>query len=136
MSSIKALPVAFWPGLLLAYGLRFVLGFRKDYQLLDGAGNRRLTRVIATAEQAWRVVFAYVRRWQIELRWQVEKSLRDPGQLASGSTDHRKASKVSELLDEEVWLASPCSGPLGKRRKTGFSCFCSTASSRSRRAPP
>jgi hypothetical protein len=126
---------AFWLGLLLAYGLRFVLRWRKDYQLLDAAGNRRLTwkiaqgkrgwsqrwvwdarharwviatvlvlavahpehpeqplslvvcrsqgrspwylltaDPIATDEQAWGVVFAYMRRWQIELSWKYEKS--------------------------------------------------------------
>ncbi|HET8853219.1 MAG TPA: hypothetical protein VFN02_11895 [Ktedonobacteraceae bacterium] len=126
---------AFWLGVLLAYGLRFVLRWRKDYQLLDAAGNRRLTWKIAqgkrgwsqrwvwdarrarwviatvlvlavahpdhpevplslvvcrsqgrspwylltadpiqTEEQAWGVVFAYMRRWQIELSWKYEKS--------------------------------------------------------------
>jgi hypothetical protein len=126
---------AFWLGVLLAYGLRFVLRWRKDYQLLDAAGNRRLTWKIAqgkrgwsqrtvwdarrarwvvatvlvltvahpdhpleplslvvcrsqgrspwylltaqtihTDEQAWQVVYAYVRRWQIELSWKYEKS--------------------------------------------------------------
>lgn len=126
---------AFWLGLLLAYRLRFVLRWRKDYQLLDATGNRRLTWkiaqgkrgwsqrtvwdarrarwVVATVlalqvahpehpdrplwlvvcrsqgrspwylltadtidsdEQAWSVVFAYMRRWQIELSWKYEKS--------------------------------------------------------------
>lgn len=126
---------AFWLGLLLAYALRFVLRWRKDYDLLDAAGNRRLTWKIAqgkrgwsqrwvwdarrarwvvatvlalqvahpdhpqqtlwlivcrsqgrspwylltadpitTDEQAWQVVFAYMRRWQIELSWKYEKS--------------------------------------------------------------
>jgi hypothetical protein len=126
---------AFWLGLLLAYNLRFVVRWRKDYQLLDAAGNRRLTWkiaqgkrgwsqrtvwdarrarwVVATVlalpvahpehanrplwlvvcrsqgrspwylltaeaiesdEQAWSVVFAYMRRWQIELSWKYEKS--------------------------------------------------------------
>jgi hypothetical protein len=126
---------AFWLGLVLAYTLRFVLRWRKDYQLLDAAGNRRLTwkiaqgkrgwsqrwvwdarrarwviatvlvlavahpdhpdvplslvvcrsqgrspwylltaEPIATDEQAWRIVYAYVRRWQIELSWKYEKS--------------------------------------------------------------
>jgi hypothetical protein len=126
---------AFWLGLLLAYSLRFVLRWRKDYQLLDAAGNRRLTwkiaqgkrgwsqrtvwdarharwvvatvlvlqvahpdhperplwlvvcrsqgrspwylltaEVIETDEQAWQVVFTYMRRWQIELSWKYEKS--------------------------------------------------------------
>ena len=126
---------AFWLGLLLAYSLRFVLRWRKDYQLLDAAGNRRLTwkiaqgkrgwsqrwvwdarrarwvvatvlvlpvthpehpeqplslvvcrsqgrspwyvltpETITTDEQPWCVVFAYVRRWQIELSWKYEKS--------------------------------------------------------------
>jgi Transposase DDE domain len=126
---------AFWLGVVLAYHLRFVLRWRKDYQLLDAAGNRRLTWKIAqgkrgwsqrtvwdarrarwvvatvlvlpvahpdhreqplslvicrsqgrspwylltaeaieTDEQAWQVVFVYVRRWQIELRWKYEKS--------------------------------------------------------------
>jgi len=126
---------AFWLGLLFAYGLRFVLRWRKDYKLLDAAGNPRLTWkiaqgkrgwsqrwvwdarrarwVVATVlalqvahpehpdrplwlvvcrsqgrspwylltadaiesdEQAWSVVFAYMRRWQIELSWKYEKS--------------------------------------------------------------
>jgi hypothetical protein len=126
---------AFWLGLLLAYRLRFVLRWRKDYKLLDAAGNQRLTWKIAqgkrgwsqrtvwdarrarwvvatvlalpvahpehadrplwlvvcrsqgrlpwylltaeaidTDEQAWGVVFAYMRRWQIELSWKYEKS--------------------------------------------------------------
>ncbi len=126
---------AFWLGLLVAYQLRFVLRWRKDYKLLDAAGNQRLTWKIAqgkrgwsqrwvwdarrsrwvvatvlalpvahaaqpdcplwlvvcrsqgrspwyllTAEaidtdvQAWGVVFAYMRRWQIELSWKYEKS--------------------------------------------------------------
>jgi hypothetical protein len=43
---------AFWLGLVLAYGLRFVLRWRKDYQLLDAAGNRRLTWKIAAAANA------------------------------------------------------------------------------------
>jgi hypothetical protein len=126
---------AFWLGLLLAFGLRFVLRWRKDYQLLDAQGNRRKTWRIAmgkrgwaertmrdsrrahwvvssvlalpvrhpehpesplwlvvcrskgrtpwylltaepitTDEDAWRVVFAYMRRWQIELTWRFNKS--------------------------------------------------------------
>jgi hypothetical protein len=126
---------AFWLGLLLAYRLRFVLGFRKDDKLLDAQGNPRLTwkiaqgkrgwaqrtvwdarharwvmatvlvlqvahpehpdrplslivcrsqgrspwylltaDLIATDEQAWQVVFAYVRRWNSELTWKYEKS--------------------------------------------------------------
>jgi hypothetical protein len=43
---------AFWLGLLLAYSLRFVLRWRKDYQLLDAAGNRRLTWKIAASANA------------------------------------------------------------------------------------
>jgi hypothetical protein len=126
---------AFWLGLLVAYRLRFVLRWRKDYKLLDGQGNQRLTWKIAqgnrgwsqrtvwdarrarwvvatvvalpvahpehpeqrlwlvvcrsqgrspwylltpdaidTDEQAWQVVFVYMRRWQIELSWKDEKS--------------------------------------------------------------
>ena len=125
----------FWLSLLLAFGLRFVLGFRHDYRLLDEAGHNRLTwqiprgkrgwsqrRVwdsrrhlwvaasvlvmpvahpdapekrlwlvvarsqgrtpwylltadaVTTEEQAWDVMFAYARRWQIELTWRYEKS--------------------------------------------------------------
>jgi hypothetical protein len=44
---------AFWLGLLLAYCLRFVLRWRKDYQLLDAAGNRRLTWKIAQGNRGW-----------------------------------------------------------------------------------
>ncbi len=43
---------AFWLGVLLAYALRFVLRWRKDYQLLDAAGNRRLTWKIAASANA------------------------------------------------------------------------------------
>lgn len=126
---------AFWLGVLLAYHLRFVLRWRKDYKLLDAQGNQRLTWKIAqgkrgwsqrwvwdarrarwvvatvlvlqvahpnhpdqplslvvcrsqgrspwylltadriaTDEQAWQVVYVYVRRWHIELSWKYEKS--------------------------------------------------------------
>jgi hypothetical protein len=44
---------AFWLGVLLAYSLCFVLGFRKDYQLLDAQGNRRLTWKIAQGKRGW-----------------------------------------------------------------------------------
>jgi hypothetical protein len=126
---------AFWLGLLLALNLRFVLSFRKDYQLLDAQGNRRKTwriamgkrgwserisgdsrraqwvvasvlalpvrhpehpesslwlvvcrskgrtpwylvtaEPISTDHDAWRIVFAYMRRWQSELTWRFNKS--------------------------------------------------------------
>ena len=44
---------AFWLGLLLAFHLRFVLSFRKDYQLLDAQGNRRKTWRIAMGKRDW-----------------------------------------------------------------------------------
>jgi hypothetical protein len=44
---------AFWLGLRLSYSLRFVLRWRKDYQLLDAAGNRRLTWKIAQGKRGW-----------------------------------------------------------------------------------
>ena len=126
---------AFWLGLLLAFALRFVIRWRKDYHLLDAQGSVRATWKIAqgkrtwsqrwiwdsrrdrwvlagvlalcvrhpehperplwlvvcrsrgrspwylltneaveTQEQAWRVVWAYMRRWQIEMTWRYEKS--------------------------------------------------------------
>ena len=52
MFSIKALEVALWVKLLLAYTLRFVLRWRKDYQLRDAAGNLRLTWKIAASANA------------------------------------------------------------------------------------
>jgi hypothetical protein len=45
--------LALWLELLLAFSLRFVLGFRKDYDLLDAAGNRRLTWKIARGQRGW-----------------------------------------------------------------------------------
>jgi hypothetical protein len=124
-----------WVGLLVALGLRFVLRWRKDYQLIDAQGNKRkawhiargkrgsrqrliwdsrrsrwvqasvlvlpvvhpeqpnaalslvvcrsagrlpwylLTNEAVTNEdEAWGVVFAYVRRWTIEQTWRYEKS--------------------------------------------------------------
>lgn len=124
-----------WLGLLLALGLRFVLRWRKDYQLLDAQGNKRkawhiargkrgsrdrllwdsrrarwvqasvlvlpvrhpeqpevalslvicrsagrlpwyllTNEAVANEEEAWQVVFAYVRRWQIEQTWRYDKS--------------------------------------------------------------
>jgi hypothetical protein len=124
-----------WLGLLLALNVRFVLRWRKDYQLVDAQGNKRkawhiargkrgsaerliwdsrrnrwvqasvlvlsvqhpeqpnvtlslvvcrsagrlpwylLTNEAVTNEdEAWRVVFAYVRRWNIEQTWRYEKS--------------------------------------------------------------
>ena len=44
---------AFWLGLVLAFGLRFVLRWRKDYQLLDAQGNRRKTWRIAMGKRGW-----------------------------------------------------------------------------------
>jgi hypothetical protein len=44
---------AFWLGLLLAFDLRFVLRWRKDYQLLDAQGNRRKTWRIAMGKRGW-----------------------------------------------------------------------------------
>jgi hypothetical protein len=124
-----------WLGLLLALGLRFVLRWRKDYQVLDGQGNKRkawhiargkrgsrerqlwdsrrarwvqssvlvlpvrhpdhpeqalslvvcrsagrlpwslvTNEVLTTEDEAWGVVFAYVRRWNIEQTWRYDKS--------------------------------------------------------------
>ena len=126
---------ALWLGLLVALGLRFVLSFRKDYQLLDAQGNKRkawhiargkrgsgerliwdsrrsrwvqasvlvlpvrhpdhpdialslvvcrsagrlpwylvTNEVVTNEEEAWQVVFAYVRRWHIEQTWRYDKS--------------------------------------------------------------
>ena len=126
---------ALWLGLLLALGLRFVLRWRKDYQLVDAQGNKRkawhiargkrgscdrriwdsrrarwvqasvlvlpvchpeqpevalslvvcrsagrlpwyllTNEAVANEEEAWQVVFAYVRRWQIEQTWRYDKS--------------------------------------------------------------
>lgn len=126
---------SFWLGLLLAFSLRFVLRWKKDYQLLDAQGNRRAAwkiaqgkrgwqermvwdsrrhlwvrasilafpvhhpnypeqslwlviarrkgglpwylltnELITCAEDAWRIMFAYARRWQIELTWRENKS--------------------------------------------------------------
>ena len=146
---------AFWLGLLLAYSLRFVLRWRKDYQLLDAAGHRRLTWKIAqgkrgwsqrwvwdarrarwviatvlvlavahpdhperplslvvcrsqgrspwylltadpiqTDEQAWQVVFAYVRRGPIELSWKYEKS-----ELAGHSSACLRRGSAGEIAE-------------------------------------
>lgn len=126
---------ALWLVLLLALNLRFVLRWRKDYQLIDAQGHKRkawhiargkrgsrerqiwdcrrsrwvqssvlvlpvrhpeqpdiplslvvcrsagrlpwylLTNEAVTNEdEAWRVVFAYARRWQIEQTWRYDKS--------------------------------------------------------------
>jgi hypothetical protein len=124
-----------WLGLLLALGLRFVLRWRKDYQLVDAQGHKRkawhiargkrgsrerliwdsrrarwvqasvlvlpvrhpehpdvplslvvcrsagrlpwyllTNEAVTSEEEAWEVVFAYVRRWQIEQTWRYDKS--------------------------------------------------------------
>lgn len=126
---------SFWLGLLFAFTLRFVLRWKKEYQLIDAQGNRRAAWKIArgqrgwqertvwdcrrhgwvrasmlalpvhhpdhptqalwlviarrkgglpwylltnepirSAEDAWGVMFAYARRWQIELTWRENKS--------------------------------------------------------------
>jgi hypothetical protein len=49
----QGLASAFWLGVVLAYNLRFVLRWRKDYQLLDAAGNRRLSWKIAQGKRGW-----------------------------------------------------------------------------------
>jgi hypothetical protein len=126
---------SFWLGLLFAFTLRFVLRWKKEYQLVDAQGNRRAAWKIARGkrgwqertvwdcrhhlwvqasilalpvrhpdhleqklwlviarrkgglpwylltnepitcpEDAWRIMFAYARRWQIELTWRENKS--------------------------------------------------------------
>jgi hypothetical protein len=126
---------SFWLGLLLAFSLRFVLRWKKDYHLVDAQGQRcaawKIARgkrgwqerwvwdcrrhqwvmgsilacavthpdhpeqplwlvvarrkgglpwylltaePITNAEDAWRIMFAYARRWQIELTWKENKS--------------------------------------------------------------
>lgn len=59
---------AFWLRLVLAYSLRFVLRWRKDYQLVDEKGNRRLTWKIAQGKRGWsqRIVWdARHARWVV-----------------------------------------------------------------------
>jgi hypothetical protein len=126
---------SFWLGLLFAFQLRFVLRWKKEYQLVDAQGNRRAAWKIArgqrgwqermvwdcrrhrwvwasilalpvhhpdhpeqalwlviarrkgglpwylltnepisSVDDAWRIMFAYARRWQIELTWRENKS--------------------------------------------------------------
>jgi len=126
---------ALWLGLLVALDLRFVLRWRKDYQLLDAQGNKRkawhiargkrgspahliwdsrharwvqasvlvlsvrhpdhpdvalslvvcrsagrlpwyllTNEAVTTEEEAWQVVFAYARSFQIEQTWRYDKS--------------------------------------------------------------
>jgi hypothetical protein len=126
---------SFWLGLLFAFTLRFVLRWKKEYQLVDAQGNRRAAWKIARgqrgwqertvwdcrrhqwivasilalpvqhpdhpqqqlwlviarrkgglpwyrlpnepitcAEDAWRIMFAYARSFQIELTWRENKS--------------------------------------------------------------
>ncbi len=126
---------SFWLGLLFAFTLRFVLRWKKEYQLVDAQGNRRAAwkiargkrgwqerrvwdcrrhqwvtasilalpvrhpdhpeyplwlviahsfgglpwylltnELITCAEDAWGIMFAYARRWQIELTWKENKS--------------------------------------------------------------
>lgn len=50
---------ALWLGVLLAFGLRFVLRWRGDYQLYDAQGNRR---------KAWRIAFGK-RGWSERIIW-------------------------------------------------------------------
>jgi hypothetical protein len=50
---------AFWLGVVLAFGLRFVLGWRGAYQLCDAQGNRR---------KAWRLAFGK-RGWSERTNW-------------------------------------------------------------------
>jgi len=44
---------AFWLGILLAFGLRFVLRWRGDYQLFDAQGNHRKAWRIAMGKRGW-----------------------------------------------------------------------------------
>jgi hypothetical protein len=63
---------AFWLGLLRAYNLRFVLRWRKDYQLLDAQGNRRLTWKIAQGKRGWSQRWVWDAR---RVRWVVASVL-------------------------------------------------------------
>ncbi|WP_151754836.1 hypothetical protein [Dictyobacter vulcani] len=144
---------SFWLGLLVAFSLRFVLRWKKDYQLVDEQGQRRAAwkiargkrgwqqrlvwdcrrhqwvmasilalpvthpdhreqplwlvvarrkgglpwylltaEPIANADDAWRIMFAYARRWQIELTWKENKSELAFQSPVCGSGNHGKNS--------------------------------------------
>ncbi len=44
---------SFWLGLLFAFTLRFVLRWKKEYQLVDAQGNRRAAWKIARGQRGW-----------------------------------------------------------------------------------
>jgi hypothetical protein len=44
---------SFWLGLLFAFQLRFVLRWKKEYQLVDAQGNRRAAWKIARGKRGW-----------------------------------------------------------------------------------
>jgi hypothetical protein len=44
---------SFWLGLLFAFTLRFVLRWKKEYQLVDAQGNRRAAWKIARGKRGW-----------------------------------------------------------------------------------
>ena len=185
-----------WLGLLLALGLRFVLRWRKDYQLVDAPGNKRkawhitrgkrgsrarliwdsrrsrwvqasvlvlpvqhpeqpgvalslvvcrsagrlpwylLTNETVTSEdEAWQVVFASVRRWQIEQTWRYEKS-----ELAFQSprlwhwAEREKLLLMATLAYAFLLtLLEPCYDPL---RLWLLRCYCHRTGWHCRQAKP
>ena len=175
---------SFWLGLLLAFTLRFVLRWKKEYQLLDAQGNRRAawklargkrgwqeqiiwdcrrhqwvrasvlalpvchpdhptqqlwlviarpagglpwylltTEPITGTSDAWRIMFAYARRWQIEVTWRENKS-----ELAFQSPRlwHWEPREKLLLLATLAYafllsLLAPCYEPL---RRWLLRCYC------------
>jgi len=161
-----------WLGLLLALSLRFVLRWRKDYQLVDAQGNKRkawhiargkrgsrdrllwdsrrarwvqasvlvlqvrhpeqpevalslvicrsagrlpwyllTNEAVANEEEAWQVVFAYVRSFQIEQTWRYDKSELADHQstfVALGRTRETLADGFVGLCLSRCRLLAPC----------------------------
>jgi hypothetical protein len=74
---------AFWLGVLLAFGLRFVLRWRGDYQLYDAQGNRR---------KAWRIAFGK-RGWSERTIWDSRRAKSGACQCARPTGDASRPSR-------------------------------------------
>ncbi len=76
------------------------------------------TECVETEEQAWRVVFAYARRWQVEMTIRFDKS-----ELAFASLRvriGRPAAKFGRLRLSSMRFCFPCSPHCSDRSVTGY----------------
>jgi len=94
MSRDQGFASSFWLSLLLAFQLRFVLRWKKDYQLMDAQGNRRAAWKIARGKRGWQERTVWdCRRHQWVQASILAKSVRYPDHPEQRVAGHRSAQR-------------------------------------------